>query len=393
MGGKRIEMPTGTNKLSVAQKIRDRVINPIKEEVSVSEFTRRLLTIVRQSETMAIGLLRMAEDDLGVNIPSGPVFNEAMGLYIESRKNLKNLQGGTLEDYQRSLVAFLQIIGNKQLTQYTRKDMRDFRDALLKLPPNWMKKKEKERSVAVDGVVLKKRTVSKMVKNIVTFFNWAMKEEHISTNPGDMIDLPSTDSEKTKAPSSDQANALCCVPPPGQASKVGVLEWEVLPWFYRYTGARLGEIAQLLRQDVVEEHGMLCLHLYTEKTSTRKGAAAQMTRRLVPVHPKLQPYLEKVLARECGEQLFPYAGHSVPSEHGTIRYGQTWSKLYNRKAKAIWSEMHVHCWRAYAITEMARAGVAEEVRRKVVGHVTQSVHDGYNQVDLMRVQEGVFAIP
>lgn len=78
---------------------------------------------------------------------------------------------------------------------------------------------------------------------------------------------------------------------------------------------------------------------------------------------------------------------------GQERPANEWSRLYNRHAKKVWSDMHVHCWRAYVVTETARAGIAEEVRMRLVGHVTRTVHQGYNSVDLGRLQEAVNAIP
>jgi hypothetical protein len=42
---------------------------------------------------------------------------------------------------------------------------------------------------------------------------------------------------------------------------------------------------------------------------------------------------------------------------------------------------------------MARSGIAEKVRRRVVGHGTVSVLDSYNQVDGQRHKDAIEAIP
>jgi hypothetical protein len=37
---------------------------------------------------------------------------------------------------------------------------------------------------------------------------------------------------------------------------------------------------------------------------------------------------------------------------------------------------------------MARAGIPDEFRRRIVGHSTTGVHDGYTNIDLARLKEG-----
>jgi hypothetical protein len=75
--------------------------------------------------------------------------------------------------------------------------------------------------------------------------------------------------------------------------------------------------------------------------------------RLVPIHPKLAPLVDRAFARCPTGQLFPCAGH-CPSESKGMLYGYNFSRLYARHAKKIWSKMHIHCWRSYVVTETAR---------------------------------------
>jgi integrase len=164
------------------------------------------------------------------------------------------------------------------------------------------------------------------------------------------------------------------------------------------TGARCGEIGQLRVQDVKTVDGVLVLDVVTLKTTNRRDQSEVMHRRLVPVADKLRPYVDRVLAERgsAGPEalLFPLAGHRLigsKAGHPFMRYAWGFANLYNRHAKAI-ADTHVHCWRSYAISQMARSGIAEETRRRVVGHSTLSVHDGYTTIDLKRLKEAVDTI-
>lgn len=160
----------------------------------------------------------------------------------------------------------------------------------------------------------------------------------------------------------------------------------------RYTGARCGEICQLTAEDVVEISGVRCLKIFTEKTGMRGQNTRGESKRSVPVHSKLAPFLDRLLA-ERGQDpkalLFSESGTRISTCETFTRYGSVWAKLYNRHCKAIWSKMKVHAWRSYAICEMAGRGIPEEVRRRVVGHAIIGVHDGYTHFDATKLKEAI----
>jgi len=283
------------------------------------------------------------------------------------------------------------------VSQVTKQHVRDFRDKLMVMGRYWSRGGKIDKGTAAEADRLSPKTVHKMVKNLSTFLNWCLKEDIIDRNPALGIDLPTVPRNQTQPPPPELADALCRLPPLQRASQVGILEWEVLPWFYRYTGARCGEIAQLRKRDVVTVDGVLCFMVTTEKVSMRKARNQTDPQRLVPVHPQLKPILDRVLEarKDAGpdDPLFPNAGNYFVESIQETRYGHGWSNHYNDHAKKIWPQMHVHAWRSYVITEMARRGIPEEVRRKVVGHVPRDVHAGYNHVDVKRLVEAVNAIP
>ena len=200
-----------------------------------------------------------------------------------------------------------------------------------------------------EGERLSKKTVHKMVKNLSTFLNWCANEDLLGKNPAVGIDLPTVARNPTEPPPPELADALCSLPPLVRASSVGILEWETMPWFYRYSGARCGEIAQLRLMDVVVRDGVLCLNTLTEKASLRSAKNQGEVRRLVPVHPRLKPHLDRVLAERQGESpealLFPNCGTYYVKSIDETRWGHGFANHYNDHSKKVWSKMHVHAWR------------------------------------------------
>jgi integrase len=397
LGGKRLEISTCTADLATAVAIRDRIMIPLRMQGASSEIARAVLAQAHQSDSLSRMLLDRAREELQINTATGPTIKEASARFLENRRVFKLRTGHTVYDYTRTLEAFVEVVGDLMVSQVTKQHVRDFRDKLMVMGRYWSRGGKIDKGTAAEADRLSPKTVHKMVKNLSTFLNWCLKEDIIDRNPALGIDLPTVPRNQTQPPPPELADALCRLPPLQRASQVGILEWEVLPWFYRYTGARCGEIAQLRKRDVVTVDGVLCFMVTTEKVSMRKARNQTDPQRLVPVHPQLKPILDRVLEarKDAGpdDPLFPNAGNYFVESIQETRYGHGWSNHYNDHAKKIWPQMHVHAWRSYVITEMARRGIPEEVRRKVVGHVPRDVHAGYNHVDVKRLVEAVNAIP
>lgn len=392
LGGGRKEYSTGTADVRIARRIRDRILTSLLEEQTAAEMARQLLNVAVQADQTAQALVQAAHAELAVARPSGPSLVVSCQRFIENRRDFKRRSPGMVADYQESLAALQAVLGNPSLRDVTSKDVRAFRDRMLVVRRFWNRKGQADIGPVAEADRLHPSTVIKIMKNISTFFAWAVREELMDRNPVLSVDLPTKPRHHTPAPDAALADRLCTVPPP-RSRIVGQLEWEVLPWFFRYTGARLGEIIELTSDGIMLEHGVRCLRIRTEKTTMRAASRQGDPVRLVPIHPRLEPFLQRVLDQRQNGRLFPLAGDRWDLQLQAIRLGYEWSRLYNRHVKTIWPDMHVHCWRAYAVTEMARAGIAEEVRMRVVGHATRSVHQGYNQVDLSRLKDAVWAIP
>lgn len=175
----------------------------------------------------------------------------------------------------------------------------------------------------------------------------------------------------------------------------GARKW--LPWLMAYTGARIGEVSQLYREDVryatrdeaerggrcegvaaypLRRGGVYFLRLTNEGKGQRLKNAA--SRRDVPIHPALinAAFLEFVDSVKPGQFLFP--------ELTTGKYGHKGdggSRLYRKWARGevgITDErLTAHSWRHRFEDQLRHTGVPEEVRDALTGHARKGMGARY----------------
>ncbi|MGY2167857.1 hypothetical protein [Pseudomonas gingeri] len=150
-------------------------------------------------------------------------------------------------------------------------------------------------------------TFNNYVKNLTTFFSYAVREGYCSRNPFDglRVRIRRKVSEERSTFSAEDLKALFKVttyasahgPKPNQ-------HW--LPLLGLYAEARLNELCQLYTDDVVTIDGIACIHI----RATRPDQKLKTTsfERLVPIHSKLLvlgflKYVTKV--KEGGRTCFP----------------------------------------------------------------------------------------
>ena len=74
--------------------------------------------------------------------------------------------------------------------------------------------------------------------------------------------------------------------------------------------------------------------------------------------------------------------------YGVTKYGKGFGNHFNRRVKVI-GDYSFHSFRHYAISSMANAGVAEEIRMRVVGHKLKSVHQAYTHLGMGVLRDAV----
>lgn len=156
-------------------------------------------------DPMFVNLQSTARPEAGSEIdllrpprPRGLTLLEAAQKYVEF-KGPTEWAKKTLLDNQRVLGLFGELVGNdRQLSAIASTDVKEFRDALRTLPPNYSKKPEyrgldvREVLKRVGGAEggLSAKTSGKYLDLLRSFLRWCVAEEYLDKVPGEKVTVP-----------------------------------------------------------------------------------------------------------------------------------------------------------------------------------------------------------
>lgn len=157
-----------------------------------------------------------------------------------------------------------------------------------------------------------------------------------------------------------------------------------IPWICAYSGARVGEIAQLRKDDFMEEGGIKFIRITPEAGNVKTGEF-----RDVPLHPDLiEQGLWEVAKANNNEHVF-------------------WStdmtkavSVVNRLREWVREETGItdprlqpnHAWRHRFVT-LARRETPEQVWMSITGHSDDRAAAGYGEVDLQTKLAAILRLP
>jgi integrase len=117
--------------------------------------------------------------------------------------------------------------------------------------------------------------------------NWGKANKRLSTNPADGVSVATPRKTKTRPAHFTNEEKLIILkatlePAPEKMSQEMSRARRWIPWLCAYSGARIGEIAQLRKQDI-QQHGEIWLMWITPEAGSTKNAQP----RFVAIHPHL----------------------------------------------------------------------------------------------------------
>jgi len=296
----------------------------------------------------------------------------------------------TVQDFGVYVHRFIEFHGDLPVKQITKAHVRDYRDAMLKLPViNQLS--HHYRSFTVQQLLdlgdkqpdlqrLSPKTVNEKALGAVgAVLKWGAKNGYLDSNPAsDMKISLSKSAPKARLPYSiDDLNMIFRFPvfTTGERPRAGggeAAKW--LPLLALFTGARLQELGRLTTEDVKEERGVTFFDMVDAGTKTANA------RRTVPVHPELVRlgFMEYVGARrrEGGGALFLalQSAQDSPTENFTKWWGR-----YARKHGMTDPKKVFHSFRHTAKDGFRNSGVAKEYRDLLQGHALPGAGELYGE--------------
>lgn len=313
------------------------------------------------------------------NIPENVVM--ASALFLKFHQEMVDTQRWgekTQFENQTCFALFLKIAGDKPVTDYSHRQLLDFRDKLVKLPPNInVKRLTKGKSIDELLVMKHQKLLSRVRVNrhlivVTAFFRWLLRHEVINRSPAHNIILPKakirTDEERERY-FVDEIRAII----------KGVERYRHtnperfwVPMIAIYSGMRLNEICQLYIADIKDVDSIWCIDINEDKDKQLKNMAS---RRVIPIHPELLKlgilkYADDTF-KKGQERLFPAL--KKHKKNGYAHQIGQWFRLFNREKITDNPRKTFHSLRHAFIDELKQKCVSTAIIVAIIGHSSGSI--------------------
>jgi integrase len=350
------------------------------------------------------------------------VLTELIKQYSDEQKRGNRWTAKTAGETQASFALMVAIVGDVPIKTVT--NLRDFKNKLLTLPPNYRKSpKYRNKSItellsmAEEGKIEKALsviTINKHLTRATSLFKWAMQNGFIDRNPAEGLQIATTkrdDEYRAVFNDDDLIKLFHSRDYLKDTHKHGYRFW--LPVLALFTGARLTELCQLYLEDIhtVEPErdgksvsrsplygrpdGLYVIDINDK--GDKKLKTPKSSRRIVPLHDflvkdlNLPGFVEKL--RSQGQtRLFPELkrrkeGYGKTASKWFGEYRQRCGFKLSRKSSvsgATWSacpasdegRKDFHSFRHTVTNTLKQIGVEQTVISELIGHSSGSITFG-----------------
>lgn len=281
----------------------------------------------------------------------------------------------TIDDKAALIKLLVRVIGDMPVSAVSASEARRFRDVALKLPPLAARKLNQGGGVSIQDLIdasekkISIATYNNYIKNLSAFFHFAMEQGHVEENVFSRMRIKQSVKVNTfRSPfSSDDLLMIL----QATSSEVGYKYW--LPRLGVLTGARLNELCQLYREDIVMVRGLPCIHFRAAREDQRMKSLHSV--RVIPLHSRLIQigFLDYIDGACDGCRIFPELRYH--EKHG---YSGQPSKWFSRLRDGLGinddkGRKDFHSYRHTVANTLKQRGYAESLIGGLLGHATGGV--------------------
>ncbi|GAB3700239.1 site-specific tyrosine recombinase XerC [Mariniluteicoccus flavus] len=227
-----------------------------------------------------------------------------------------------------------------------------------------------------DGEPLSFRSQNETLLPVRAFFKWAVRNDHVGSNPASELELPKVEKRLPKAALSvEEAEAVLAVP--DLTKPTGVRDRAMIETLYG-TGIRRGELARLNVRDLdIERHTLM----------VRQGKGRKD--RMVPIGPRAVAWIERYLTETRPRWVVePDDGILFLTVDGTGFSVDRLTQLVRDYVKASGTDKQgaCHLFRHTLATLMLEGGADIRYIQAMLGHAELSTTQIYTQVSIRALQ-------
>ncbi len=234
-------------------------------------------------------------------------------------------------------------------------------------------------------------TVGMVVKVLRIPFNLAFRHGIILKNPVSSLEMPEGNAEQRKVFTWPQVEMLI---------DAAEGEWKTAIMLSAYCGMRLGDAVSLKWSNVDLTAGLIT---YVPHKTSRGKRHKELS---IPIHERLREHLDKLAGTDSPEQrLCPKL--QARSSSGRNGLSMEFTRVIMKKAGIAkeagdraatgkgrtFSKLSFHSLRHTFNSELANAGVPQEVRRILTGHASDKMNDKYSHFERKTLNEAVEKLP
>lgn len=222
-----------------------------------------------------------------------------------------------------------------------------------------------------------------------TLFGWAVANHRLAVNPasGVTIKLGKMPRLRSKGFTDAEAQALlqaALAYQPGKEHPKTAAAKRWIPWLCAFTGARLGEIGQLRRQDIQQIDGEWVICITPEAGTVKTGDARQ-----VVLHPQLIDLGFVRFSEACPEGPLFLTSRPSGDVLGPLQGLKNRIAEFSRRSVSDARVAPVHGWRHRFKTVGMDAGIEMRILDAIQGHAPRSMGEGYGDVSIKAQAEAI----